>query len=160
MRIDIYRRIVEPHLNYCCSVWACSGITRIESLQKLQNRAARIVTGSFYDAPSESLRRDLGWLSVKEMIMKETTTMMYKSLNDLAPKYLIDLFVRLFDFHILELRNPKSNFAVPLMRTVSGQKVFSYRGKNVWNKFNNIIKQGPSVYSFKSRLRQLGYENL
>ena len=48
--------------------------------------------------------------------------MMYKSLNDLAPKYLSDLFVRLSDFHILELRNTKCNLAVPLMRTVSGQK--------------------------------------
>ena len=57
-------------------------------LQKLQNRAARIVTGSSCDAPSEPLRKELGWLSVKEMIVKETSTMMYKSLNDLAPQYL------------------------------------------------------------------------
>ena len=157
---DIYRSIVEPHLNYCCSVWGSSGITRIESLQKLQNRAARIVTGSSYDTPSEPLRKDLGWLSVKEVIVKETSTVMHKSLNDLAPKYLSDLFVRRSDFHILDLRNTKSNLAVPLMRTVSGQKAFSYRGTKVWNKLNNIVKEAPSVYSFKSRLRQLGYENL
>ena len=157
---DIYRSIVEPHFNYCCSVWGCSGITRIESLQKLQNRAARIVTGSSYDAPSVPLRKELGWLSVKEMIVKETSTMMYKSLNDLAPQYLSDLFVRLSDFHTRELRNTKNDLAVPLMRTVSGQKAFSYRGTKVWNKFNNDIKEAPSVYSFKSRLRQLGYENL
>ena len=86
--------------------------------------------------------------------------MMYKSLNDLAPKYLSDLFVRLSDFHILELRNTKSNLPVPLMQTVSGQKAFSYLGTKVWNKLNNIVKEAPSVYSFKSRLRQLGYENL
>ena len=157
---DIYRSIVEPHLNYCFSVWGSSGITRIESLQQLKNRAARIVTGSSYDAPSEPLRKDLGWLSVKEMIVKETSTMMYESLNDLAPKYLSDLFVRLSDFHILELRSTKSNLAVPLMRTVSGQKAFSYRGTKVWDKLNNIVKEAPSVYSFKSRLSQLGYENL
>ena len=157
---DIYRSIVEPHLNYCCSVWGCSGITRIESPQKLQNRAARIVTGSSYDAPSVPLRKELGWLSVKEMIVKETSTMMYKSLNDLAPQYLSDLFARLSDFHTRELRNTKNDLAVPLMRTVSGQKAFSYRGTKVWNKFNNNIKEAPSVYSFKSRLRQLGYENL
>ena len=77
-----------------------------------------------YDAPSELLRRDLDWLSVKEMIVKETSTMMYKSLNDLAPKYLSDLFVRLSNFHILEQRKTKSNLAVPLMRTVNGQKAF------------------------------------
>ena len=156
---DIYHTIVEPHLNYCCSVWGSSGITRIESLQKLQNRA-RMVTGSSYDAPTEPLRKDLGWLSVKEMIVKETSTMMYKSLNDLAPTYLSNLLVRLSNFHILELRNTKSNLAVPLMRTLSGQKAFSYQGTKMWNKLSKIIKETPSVYSFKSRLRQLGCENL
>ena len=145
----IYRSILEPHLNYCCSVKGSSGITKIESLQKLQNKAARILTGCSYDAHSEPLRKDLGWLSVREMIVKDTSTMMYKSLNDLAPKYLSDLFVRQSDFHILEL-----------MRTVSSQKAFSYRGTKVWNKLNNIVKEAPSVYSIKSRLRQLGYENL
>ena len=54
--------------------------------------------------------------------------MMYKSLNDLAPQYLSDLFVRLSDFHTRDLRNTKNDLAVPLMRTVSGQKAFSYRG--------------------------------
>ena len=45
---------------------------------------------------------ELGWLSIKEMIVKETSTMMYKSLNDLAPQYLSDLFVRLLDsFHFI-----------------------------------------------------------
>ena len=112
---DIYRSIVEPHLNYCCSVWGCSGITRIESLQKLQNRAARIVTCSSYDAPSEPLRKELGWLSVKEMIVKETSTMMYRSINDLAPQYLSDLFVRLSDFHTRVLRNTKNDLAVPAL---------------------------------------------
>ena len=34
------------------------------------------------------------------------------------------------------------------------------RSRRCQNKFNNDIKEAPSVYSFKSRLRQLGYENL
>ena len=54
---DIYRSVVVPHLNYCCSVWSFSGIMRIESLQKLQIRAARIITGSPYDARSVPLRK-------------------------------------------------------------------------------------------------------
>ena len=99
-------------------------------------------------------------MSIKEMIVKETSTMMYKSLNDLAPQYLSDLFVRLSDFHTRELRKIKTDLAVPLMRTVSGEKASSYRSAKVWNKFNNNIKEAPSVLSFKSRFRQLGYENL
>ena len=102
---------------------------------------------------SVPLRKELGWLSVKEMIVKEASTMMHKSLNDLAPQYLSDLFVRLSEFHTPELRNTKNCLAVPLMPTISGQKAFSYRGTKVWNKFNNIVKEAPSVYSLKSRLR-------
>ena len=79
--------------------------------------------------------------------------------NYLAPQYLTDLFVRLSDFHTRELTRIKNDLAVPLMRTVSGQKAFSYCGTKVWNKFNNNIKETPSVYSLKSRFRQLlGYE--
>ena len=40
----MYLGIVEPHIRYCCSVWGCAGDTIIQKLQKLQNRAARIVT--------------------------------------------------------------------------------------------------------------------
>ena len=57
-------------------------------------------------------------LSIKEMIVKETSTMMYKSIIDLAPQYLSDLFVRLSDFHARELRNTKNDLAVPSMRTI------------------------------------------
>ena len=81
-----------------------------------------------YDVLSVPLRKELGWLFIKEMIVKEISTMMYKSLHDLAPQYLSDLFVRLSDFHTRELRNTKNDLAVPLMETVSGQKPFSYRG--------------------------------
>ena len=101
-----------------------------------------------YDTPSVPLLKELGWLSIKEMIPKEISTMMYKPLNDLTPQYLSGLFDSLSDFHTRELRNTKNDLAVPLMRTVSGQKAFSYRGTKVWNKFNNSVKEAPSVYSF------------
>ena len=38
------RGIVEPQLSYCCSVWGCCSELKINVLQKIQNRAARIVT--------------------------------------------------------------------------------------------------------------------
>ena len=50
--IALYRGIVEPHFRYCFSVCGCAGKTEVNQLQKLQNRAARLVTGSRFDAPS------------------------------------------------------------------------------------------------------------
>ena len=46
-----------------------------------------------------SLRKELGWLSAKEMTVKEISTILYKSLSALAAHYLSDLFVRLSDLY-------------------------------------------------------------
>ena len=51
----LYTAIVEPHLRYCCSVWGCAGSTELNQLQKLQNRAARIITNSSFDTQADHL---------------------------------------------------------------------------------------------------------
>ena len=88
----MYRGIVEPHFSYCCSVWGCCSETILNSLQKIQNRAARITTDSPYDASAAPLLQNLGWPLMKDLIRKETATLTYKALNSLAPHNLGELF--------------------------------------------------------------------
>ena len=52
--------IGEPHFRYCCSVWGCAALTEINQLQKLQNRAARIMKNSSFDAPGRPLIEEMG----------------------------------------------------------------------------------------------------
>ena len=47
---NIYNSLVQPHFDYCSIVRGYCGKTLSERLQKLQNRAARILTSSSYDA--------------------------------------------------------------------------------------------------------------
>ena len=63
-------------------------------LQKLQNRAARIVTNSSYDSSASALIQTLNWPTVADMIHVETACMVYKSINDLAPEYLSEIFLQ------------------------------------------------------------------
>ena len=51
----LYTGIVELHFRYCCSVWGCAGSTDISQLQRLQNRAARIITNSSCDTLADHL---------------------------------------------------------------------------------------------------------
>ena len=90
----LYTGIVEPHIRYCCSVWGCAGSTEINLLQKLINRAARIITNRSSDTQSRLLIVELGWMTIEELIDNESKTMLLKSLNDLAPQYLCNLFTR------------------------------------------------------------------
>ena len=49
---EMYWGIVEPHFWFCCLVWGSCGVAKLQALQKLQNRAARIVVKSSLDAPA------------------------------------------------------------------------------------------------------------
>ena len=150
---NMYLSIVQPHFSYCCSVWGCCGATKLKTLQKLQNRAARIITGSPFDTPAAPLLQRLGWPSIDKLINRETCTMVFKSLNDLAPENLGNIFSKLSDVHAKVLRNTKCNLALPKMRTAYGQKSFAFRGANAWNKLDSEMKLAPSIQSFKSKLK-------
>ena len=63
--MNLYRNITEPHFRYYCSVWGACGASKLDVLQKLQNKAARIVTNSPFDASAAPLLQRLGWPSVQ-----------------------------------------------------------------------------------------------
>ena len=103
--------------------------------------------------PSIYFGMKLGWPSVQKLIYKETGSMVYKSLNSLAPQYLSDLFVRLSGVHPRELRNSKTDLAIPMFRTGNGQRSFAYRGASLWNSLDLETKMAPSINAFKSKLK-------
>ena len=150
----MYRGIVEPHFRYCCSVWGCCGKTQIETLQKLQNRAARIVTNSSYDVSATNLIKQLKWPTVSDIIQNETATMMFKSTNSLAPEYLSNLFIKNSAQNTLKLRNTETDLRVPLFKTSNGQKSIAFRGPKLWNKLSPDVKHAPSLPTFKRRLNE------
>ena len=47
--IQVYQALIQPHFDYCCSVWDGLGEMLSSKLQKLQNRAVRVITRSSYD---------------------------------------------------------------------------------------------------------------
>ena len=150
----MYRSIVEPYLRYCCTVWGCCTEADLKRLQILQNRAARIVTNSAYDAHSLPLIKGLGWLTVKELIRFETATTVFKSVNQLCPDYMAQMFQRQREQAMRTLRNTETDLRIPLFRTNNGQKSFAYRGATVWNSLDHQIKLSPSLSNFKFKLKE------
>ena len=71
----MHRGIVEPHLSYCCSVWGCRSESKVDVLQKIQNRAARIVTSSPYDVSAAPIIQNFGWSTISNLVRKETATL-------------------------------------------------------------------------------------
>ena len=59
-----------------------------DRLQKLQSRAARVLTFSRYDAYDNRLFRQLNWKDFSTQFQIQKALMVHKSLNDLVPGYL------------------------------------------------------------------------
>ena len=56
----IYSSTIQPHFGYCCVVWDNCSKSSADKLQKLQNRAARMLTFSSYDTNADLLIKRLG----------------------------------------------------------------------------------------------------
>jgi len=58
---NIYHGLVKSHFDYCGVFWGNCAKTLPDKLQKLQNRAVRVLTHSSYDADANQLLTELGW---------------------------------------------------------------------------------------------------
>ena len=57
----LYKALVLPHFDYCSLVWDNFSNNLKDRLQKLQNKAGRIITGDNYDMSATTTRLKLGW---------------------------------------------------------------------------------------------------
>ena len=75
----IYNSLVQPQFDCCSLVWGNCGRTLSNKLQKLQNRAARVITSSGYDADVDSLFHKLSWKDLQSQRQIQKALMAFKS---------------------------------------------------------------------------------
>ena len=88
----IYQALIQPHFDYFNFVWGNCGITLQNKVQKLQNRAARVLTNLNYDADAGHLFELLRWKNPASQPQIQRAIMVYKSPHGLAPDYLCSKF--------------------------------------------------------------------
>ena len=78
--------------------------------------------------------------------------MVYKSVNDQAPTYLTEMFGRLSDSSKRELRNTKTDLAVPRLKSAFVQKCFSYKGAKLWSdlSYSESVSTAKSTFNANS----------
>ena len=148
----LYTSIVKLHFRYCCSMWGCAGTTEIDRLQKLQNRAARIVANSSFDTTSNQLIEKLEWKTINELIDIETKTIVFKSSNEFASPSLCSLFRKNSQSTRYRLRNTSTDLRLPGKGTEKGRKCFLFRDARLWNSLSANYKQAASLSTFKQHI--------
>jgi len=103
----------------CSSVWGCCSTICINRFQKLQNRAVKMITNN---TPAKPLLANLCLRSISELNENELKLITYRSLNDLAPKYLRQLLIRNSQQSFRALRNTDRDLKLPLKKKLMGKK--------------------------------------
>ena len=66
--------------------------TRADKLQKLENRAARIITRANYSIRSSDVLNSLEWSNLEKRKKRHLLVMMFKVFNNNCPTYLQERF--------------------------------------------------------------------
>jgi hypothetical protein len=126
----IYNSLNQAIFDYCDVILDNMSITLAQRLQKLQNRAARVITCQGYEDRSIDIRSQLKWKTLSQ-IRNSHKLMMYKILNNMAPGYLREHFKTSFTDETYSLRNRKLCLIFPRAQTEFLKKNFAFSGAKV-----------------------------
>ena len=90
-----------------------------------------------------------GWKTIQQLIDTQSKIVTFKSLKNLAPKYLCELFNKNSACSSRNLRSTNTDVWLPRKNTVNGKKAFSFRGAKIWNSLSTETKHPPSTNSKK-----------
>ena len=132
--VTLYQSLVESRLRYCNTVWGNCGETLKNKLQRLQDRAARVVTRTKYGSiEPDVLLQELGWLNVQQLIDLDTAAMVRKAIHKTAHPYLSELFQKTNTVHSHDTRGATYRLFPKHSNLKFGQRSCASYGCKVWN---------------------------
>ncbi len=138
----MYNTIVLPHFDYADVVYDATFETNKSRLQRLQTRAARLISCTGPRENRNPVFKELGWLSLKNRRCMHKCTMV------LSPPYLIDSFnANTFNHRYSTINSSK--LRISIARTEYYHRSFLISGCNAWNNLPDYIRKSVSLNSFK-----------
>ena len=145
----LYKKLLE----YGDMVWSNCTKAQKDDLDKIQNEAARIVTGCTKLVSIRALHLETGWESLEERRRKHKLTLLYKMINGLTPPYLSNLLPPLVgSSNPYPLRN-SDNFLTLRTNTALYYDSFLPSTTREWNSLPSTQRNATSLSSFKSSFK-------
>ena len=136
----MYQSLVLPYFDYCSLVWRNCNETLKNKVQRLQNRAARVITGDTYDVRSVDVLNKLGWKNLEERRDVQTESYVTNALRGKCPENINEMFKPLNRDHY-QLRDNNLVLMLSKPRTNAMKRSFSYAAAKIWNNQNINIRR-------------------
>ena len=141
-----YKMYIRPHLDYGDVIYHNQRADLMDLVERVQYKAALIVSGCWQGTSRSKLYEELGWESLSNRRWLRRLIVFYKIKNGLAPSYLSDFIPQRNEINMV-LRN-RSNI-IPFTRTQRYENSFFPYTIKAWKNLDNEAKSKPSVESFK-----------
>ena len=154
---EIYTTYIRPHFDYCDLIYDGNlNASDAIRLQTLQNRCARLVTGTLFRTSTNALLNDLGWerLETRRLIHRLLFFHRLFYNNPPLPSYLTNLLTDTRrDATGLQLRNA-SFLSLPPIRLTSYRRSFIPATIRQWNLLPEEIRNISSRREFSRQVWQ------
>ena len=114
---QMYMSYLLPVVEYASVVWDGCSEGDSQTLQKIQNEAAGLVTGLTRSVSLENLYKEGGWLTLSQRRKQHTLSFMYNVNVGLVPSYISDLIPPLVNEISDYLFGNNRNISLPYNRT-------------------------------------------
>lgn len=153
LRKMVYNAIIQPHYDYCSTLYINCEKQQIDQMQKLQNRAMRYILKCDYRTSQDFMLKTLNWMSVSQRIKYNVLILVFKMKNNIVPNYLENKIRYTNEFHDFGTRSRTRNvIRLPDLRSESARNCLLYKGVKMYIELPNEIKNILSTNVFKKRL--------
>ena len=148
----ICNAIIQSRFDYGITLWGSCCKTYLCTLQRMQNRCARIVSKNFdFNVSVSLLIKNLGWMNIHNRFLYFVGIIMFKYVNSLLPANLANMFNLVRNTHHYSTRSSSSNdIALPLPRTQMFKRMLLFNGPKVWNSIPDNIRSSTNLVCFKA----------
>ena len=158
LKIQLVHSCIHSILDNGNATFGSLTAAQLYKLQKIQNAAVRFIFGLRGKQRFQSISpflKELHFLPVKYRILYKISLMVFKCINNIAPKYLSNLLhLRNIGSHSLRLDNDYFHLSLPSApKLAKTEGAFSYIGPKTWNELPYRIRAMTDVTAFKSLLK-------
>lgn len=151
-KLTVYNSLILPHFSYCCSILYVT-CTNFDRLQKLQNKAMRIILKCDRYTSIQNMLNLLNWLDVENYYFVQAMTFVYKMINEALPEYLKDQLISVSEIHSYRTRSASNFYVPPALKYCTMNSLF-HKGISQYNHLPQNLKDLKSVHSFKTHMRK------